>query len=131
MEQHSLVTITTPYQILLKESVDYLTVPGADGEFGILPAHESMISELKSGIVTVVTKNDKKEFFISSGIIKIENSKIGLLVDFGINIKNADKQEVIDKLEQLKSELDNTEQFELQAVIAKSIQEYESLLYYL
>ncbi|RYE06473.1 MAG: ATP synthase F1 subunit epsilon [Rickettsiaceae bacterium] len=131
MEQKSFLTITTPYQILIKEAVDYVTIPGIEGEFGILPAHEPMISALKSGIITVLTGSKQQKFFTSQGIIKIENSEIGLLVDFGINIKDVTQQEIIQKIANLTNELNNIDDLELSIVLSKNIQQYESLLIYL
>jgi F-type H+-transporting ATPase subunit epsilon len=43
------LVIVTPERKLLSESVSEVTLPGADGELGILPGHAALISELGIG----------------------------------------------------------------------------------
>ena len=46
--------IVTPERRLLDEPVDMVTVPGLNGELGILPGHTPLISQLKTGVLTYV-----------------------------------------------------------------------------
>jgi len=41
--------VVTPERQLLRETVVEVTIPGADGEFGILPGHAPMMTELGHG----------------------------------------------------------------------------------
>jgi F-type H+-transporting ATPase subunit epsilon len=46
------LTIVTPERSLVREMVDELEIPGADGYFGVLPQHAPLFSELKVGEVS-------------------------------------------------------------------------------
>ena len=46
------LVIVTPERQLLSESVSEVTLPGADGELGVLPGHAPLITELGVGQLT-------------------------------------------------------------------------------
>ncbi|MGI4776193.1 MAG: ATP synthase F1 subunit epsilon [Janthinobacterium lividum] len=131
MEQKIVVTIITPYEILLERKVSFVTISGEEGEFSVLPFHEALISVLRPGIVTAVTGAMKAAFFINGGIARVKNNKIELLTDFGINIENTVKQDVIEKVIHLENELTVIGDSELEIVITKDLRKYRSLLAYL
>jgi F-type H+-transporting ATPase subunit epsilon len=82
--------IITPERRVLSEAVDEVTVPGLDGELGILPDHSPLISQLKTGILTYRVGNDKKELHISGGFVEVESDSVSVLSDV------AEKPEEID-----------------------------------
>ena len=43
------VEIATPDRMVVQQEADYATIPGKDGEMGILPGHAALLSELKAG----------------------------------------------------------------------------------
>ena len=45
------LTIVTPERSVVREQVDELQIPGAEGYLGILPGHAPLFSELKVGEV--------------------------------------------------------------------------------
>ena len=46
--------VVTPERRVLAEPVDMVTIPGLDGELGILPGHTPLISQLKTGVLSYV-----------------------------------------------------------------------------
>ena len=45
-----------------------MTVPGASGDFGILPGHEPTVAMLRPGVMTVTsTEGNEQKLFVSSG----------------------------------------------------------------
>ena len=44
--------VVTPERRVLAEPVDMVTVPGLNGELGILPGHTPLISQLHTGVLT-------------------------------------------------------------------------------
>ena len=45
--------LVSPERLLLSEDVDMVTLPGSEGDFGVLPGHAPVLSTLKSGVVEV------------------------------------------------------------------------------
>lgn len=46
------LTIVTPERSVVREMVDELQIPGAEGYFGVLPGHAPLFSELRVGEVS-------------------------------------------------------------------------------
>lgn len=85
-----LLEIVTPERLLLKEEVDEIQVPGANGYLGILPGHAPLISQLKIGALSY--KKDKLSHVLSivNGYCEVLPEKVVILAE------KAEKAEEID-----------------------------------
>ena len=45
--------LVTPERLVVSRGVDMVVVPGAEGDFGVLPRHTPMISTVRPGVVRV------------------------------------------------------------------------------
>ena len=45
--------LVSPEKPLYTGNIDMATIPGAEGEFGVLPGHVLFVSTLKAGIITI------------------------------------------------------------------------------
>ena len=57
--------IVTPEAKTYSEDVDMVTIPGADGEYGILPMHVPLITALQPGLLKV--QKGGQELFLATG----------------------------------------------------------------
>ena len=46
--------VVTPFRTVLNEDVDSVTLPGIEGELGILPEHVPLLTTLDTGIMSYV-----------------------------------------------------------------------------
>jgi F-type H+-transporting ATPase subunit epsilon len=73
--------IVTPEGVKLTRSVDQLTAPGADGEFGVLPRHRPLLSALTAGIVTYSADGKTESVAIGPGFAEIIDDRAVILTD--------------------------------------------------
>ena len=74
------IQIHTIEKTLFDGEADSLTLPGFEGELGVLPTHIPLISSLGRGIVKIRTKNDRMEVPIEGGFAEIRpESKVVIL----------------------------------------------------
>jgi F-type H+-transporting ATPase subunit epsilon len=74
--------IVTPEGRALKESVNDLTAPSVDGEFGVLPGHRPMLAALKTGIVAFhKSGQDEERVAVGPGFVEIAHDRALLLTD--------------------------------------------------
>lgn len=73
--------IITPEKLALRETVDEVIVPGANGELGILPEHTPLISQVKTGVLTYRQGNDRKQVHVSGGFAEVLPDKVSILSD--------------------------------------------------
>ncbi len=73
--------IVTPERKVIDAEVDSVTVPTASGEAGIMPQHAPLISALKPGVVTIVTRGTTERLAVSTGFVEVSNNSVSVLTD--------------------------------------------------
>ena len=61
------VQIITPERTLFSAEAAMVTIPGTEGEFGVLPGHAPFISTLRPGTITIDTADGKQQTIEVSG----------------------------------------------------------------
>ena len=76
--------VITPDKIALDQEVASVTVPGVDGEIGILPRHAPMIAALDTGVLRYVSTNGAKSaLFVSGGFAEVRGSTVRVVTEAG------------------------------------------------
>jgi F-type H+-transporting ATPase subunit epsilon len=75
--------IVTPERQLLRETVVEVTLPGADGQLGVLPGHAPLITELGIGELTYHAKNSGESgpVAIISGFTEVLGDRVTVLAE--------------------------------------------------
>jgi F-type H+-transporting ATPase subunit epsilon len=73
--------IATPERLLVGESVEFVTAPGSEGEFGVLPGHCPFLTSLRQGSVRYQTGGKTVELQISGGFAHVANDHVIILAD--------------------------------------------------
>lgn len=79
MAQALKLEVVTPQKVLFTAEADYVTIPGSNGELGILPGHLPLITEMKEGFLSYKRKKEKQEVKVQSGYAEILKDKITVL----------------------------------------------------
>lgn len=82
------VSITTPYGMIFDGEADYVALPGAEGEFGVISGHSSMLALLKTGIIELNHDADRNLVAINWGYAKVESDRVDILIDGAVLINN-------------------------------------------
>jgi F-type H+-transporting ATPase subunit epsilon len=74
--------IVTPERLLLRESVVAVTLPGADGQLGVLPGHAPLITELGIGELSYRAKSGGEgTLAIISGFAEVLSDRVTVLAE--------------------------------------------------
>jgi F-type H+-transporting ATPase subunit epsilon len=81
MEKELLLEVVTPDKLVLSERIDYVGLPGIEGEFGVLPRHIPFLSAL--GIGSLMYKLDGRAHyvFVSGGFAEVFGNKVTVLAE--------------------------------------------------
>jgi F-type H+-transporting ATPase subunit epsilon len=79
MADKILLEIVTPQGRPLTESVDEVTAPSVDGEFGVLPGHLPLLAALRTGIVSYRKGSEIHRCAIGSGFAEAGPDKLVIL----------------------------------------------------
>ena len=91
MADELMLEIVTPEKMVFSGNIEEVTVPGSEGEFGVLRGHASLLSSVDVGELNF-TKDSKKTYYaISTGYAEVTSSKVTILVE------TAERSDMIDK----------------------------------
>jgi F-type H+-transporting ATPase subunit epsilon len=118
--------IVTPTGEIFSGDVDSVLLPAVEGEIGVLPQHEKLITELKAGELRIVQKGQTQILAIGEGFAEITGDSVGVLTDGAVNEKDIDEQaaqEAVKRAEDLLkgNTLQGEELEATQAMLARSL----------
>src|ERR1019366_8083408 len=73
--------IVTPRGRALSASVDEVTAPSVQGEFGVLPGHLPLLAAIRTGIVTYRAGSETKRCAVGAGFAEAGPDKLVILTD--------------------------------------------------
>lgn len=81
MAEKLTLEMVTPYKKVLSQEVDEVTAPGTVGEFGILPGHTPMLTNLKIGELSYRQGGETFHVAVNWGYVEVEDDKVTVLVE--------------------------------------------------
>ena len=99
-EEFKIEIVNPEKSFLLKEDVTEVVVPAFEGEMGILRDHISIISFLKPGVIKIFSKSGEENYYVEDGNVKFKNNNLSVLTSSIYNIKDIDKDKIIELLKQ-------------------------------
>ena len=107
MEKFKLEILTPNGQIFDGEVVS-VTLPGEEGEFGVLSHHASLTTLLTSGVIDIEIEDKKTEsVLINWGVVQVDEEKVVVLVEGAVAIRGETEGEISKALEEAKAMLDD------------------------
>jgi len=110
---HLTLEIVTPEELLLREVVDEVEIPGADGYFGVLPGHTPLLATLQVGELWYRIGSDRHYLSVAFGFAEVLPDRVTILAQIGeraeeIDIGRAEveKKRAEDALAHARSEVD-------------------------
>jgi len=87
-----ILEIVTPEGLLVREEVDEVIAPGADGYFGVLPGHTPFFSTLGLGEITVRTGTDRYHLTCFWGFAEVLPDRVNVLAEISERAEGIDAQ---------------------------------------
>jgi F-type H+-transporting ATPase subunit epsilon len=84
--------IITPDAKVFEGDVEFVELPGAEGDMGVFPQHEAMVTELKAGELRITQKGKVQVLAIGEGFAEITANNIAVMTDGAINEKDIDEK---------------------------------------
>ena len=84
--------IITPDAKVFEGDVEFVELPGAEGDMGVFPQHEALVTELKAGELRYTQKGKVEVLAIGDGFAEITGKSIGIMTDGAVNEKDIDEK---------------------------------------
>ncbi len=100
--------IITPNGEIFNGEVSSVSLPGEEGEFGVLPEHASLMTQLKTGIIEI-EKDDKntESILIDWGFVQVDEEKVVVLAKGAVAIRGKNESEITKALDKAKELLES------------------------
>ena len=104
--------VVTPFRTVLNEDVDSVTLPGIEGEMGILPEHVPLLTTLDAGIMSYVNSSGSTQAIaVHWGYAQVDGNNVRVLAELAETAGEIDlprAQEAEKKAKQLLQSGDDT-----------------------
>jgi F-type H+-transporting ATPase subunit epsilon len=107
MEKFKLEILTPNGEIFNGEAIS-VTLPGEEGEFGVLAGHSSLSTLLETGVIDI-EKEDKsvESILINWGVVQVDEEKVIVLVEGAVAIRGDSESAIAKALSDAKDLLDS------------------------
>ena len=84
--------VVSPERLLLSEMVEMVVIPGAEGNFGVLPGHAPLISTIRPGMIEVFEgRTVVRRLFVVGGIAEVTPERCTVLADAAMPPEHLDR----------------------------------------
>ena len=117
--------IVTPQATVYSEDVDMVTVPGIEGQMGLLPHHVRLMTQLVPGEM-IVRKNGQVRFLaVGEGLIEVTSDRVSIVTDMAVATENIDEAKAEEARQRaaarLREKISSAEVASVNASLARSL----------
>lgn len=93
--------LVSPEKLILSEEVEMVVVPGAEGDFGVLPGHTPVISTVRPGVIHIFEGGSvKTRIFVAGGFAEVTADRCTVLAEEAVPLGDIDRDQVEESLQE-------------------------------
>lgn len=119
--------LVSPERILMSADAEQVIVPGAEGEFTVLPLHAPVISALRPGVIRASLSDGKKRIYVRSGFADVTPQALTILAERAFIVDEIDPEMLEQELDAVQAALDSANDDEARLHLAIAIEELKAL----
>lgn len=98
--------LVTPERLFLSEEVDMVTVPGAEGDFGVLKDHAPFMSAVRRGVIDV-TRNGAplQRIFVQGGFAEVTPAGLTVLAEHALPLEDVNPADLDQDIRNMEEDL--------------------------
>jgi F-type H+-transporting ATPase subunit epsilon len=86
--------IVTPQATVFSEDVTMVTLPAIEGEIGVYPQHERLITRIIPGEIIIESGGSARHFAVGEGLVDITAERVAIVTDMAIAAEQIDEAKV-------------------------------------
>ena len=119
--------IVTPDGTAFSDNVDMVTLPGSEGQLGVLPQHIPLMTQIVPGEIIVSKDGKDRLLAVGEGLVEITGDRVAILTDMAIAAEKIDEAKVEEARhraeERLREKLSNEEIANVHSELARLMAE--------
>jgi F-type H+-transporting ATPase subunit epsilon len=81
--------LVSPERLLLSTEAEMITIPGTEGDMGVMAGHMPLISTLRPGVIAV-SGGDDQRFYVLGGFAEVNPGKLTVLAEEAVAVAELD-----------------------------------------
>jgi F-type H+-transporting ATPase subunit epsilon len=99
--------VLTPEGSVLEGDVYEVTLPGSEGELGVLPAHAALLTKIVPGALSYRAPEGEGVIVLGRGVAEVRDDRVIVLVERAVPVEEIDAPALDAQRKQLVAELDS------------------------
>ena len=83
--------IATPEAVVYAEDVEMVTLPGVEGEMGILPQHVRLMTQIVPGEMIVRRSGQDTFVAVGEGLVEVTNDRVSIATNMAVSVDKIDQ----------------------------------------
>jgi F-type H+-transporting ATPase subunit epsilon len=80
--------LVSPERLLLSTDAEMVTIPGTEGDMGVMAGHMPLISTLRPGVIAV--SGGEQRFYVMGGFVEVNPTKLTVLAEEAVAVAELD-----------------------------------------
>ena len=120
--------LVSPERLLLSEAVDLVTVPGAEGDMGIMGGHAPVMTTLRPGVIGVQVEGQaERRFFVRGGFAEVTPEGLTILAEYTVPLDELDSAALEREIANAEEDLADAKTDERRQVAQKKLDHLKAL----
>jgi len=120
--------IVTPKSQVVSQDVDMVTVPGGEGEFGVLPGHTPFLTTVRPGRLVYESAGKREVLAVGWGYAEVCPSRVIFLTEMARRPSEIDREAVREEYENLSQRLKGDVSAEEREAISRQMERVKAQL---
>jgi F-type H+-transporting ATPase subunit epsilon len=119
-------TIVTPDAVVYSNDVQMVTLPGIEGQIGILPGHIPLLTQIVPGELIVRDGNGQESFLaVGEGLVEVTGTRVSIVTDMAVAADGIDEAKAEEARQRaaawLRDKLEDEEVAAVNGALARSL----------
>jgi F-type H+-transporting ATPase subunit epsilon len=130
MAETFLFEIVTPAKPMMSLQAELVIIPGAEGNFGVLPGHSPLLSSIRPGTIEIRDKALKvlDQIFVEGGFADVGTDRCTVIAEEAIPVKDITRDEAEERLKKAHDALMVAETFGVRTVAERDLRAAEAMI---
>ena len=100
--------LVSPEKLLMSEAVKQVVVPGAEGEFTVLPNHAPVLATLRPGILDIINAQGREHrIYVRGGFAEVGPDALTILAQQAVDVDKLDADKIAQEVKDLEEDVDD------------------------
>lgn len=120
--------LVSPERLLMERDVDRVTVPGTEGDFGVLAGHAPVMSTVRPGMVSVLDDGAETRLFVRGGFAEVTPQGLVILAEQAINLDEISVEDLRQQVQNAREDVEDAKGDEALAEAQTALRHLEQVL---